>query len=56
MAYPQTLRKKTPVVRAVVATWVPEPPMSTGVIEALEEAQGLQMPKLTVNQRQGKIV
>ena len=24
-AYPQTLRKKTPVVRVVVVTWVPEP-------------------------------
>ena len=34
--YPQTLRKKTPVARAVVATWVPEPPMWTGVIEALD--------------------
>ena len=27
MAYPLTLRKKTPVVRVVVATWVPKPPM-----------------------------
>ena len=26
MAYPQTLRKKTPVVRAVMVTWVPELP------------------------------
>ena len=27
MAYPQTLRKKTPMVREVGATQVPEPPM-----------------------------
>ena len=55
MAYPKTLKKKTPVVRAVVATWVPEPPMWTAMIEALDEAQGLQMPKLTVKQRQDKL-
>ena len=41
MAYPQTLRKKIPVARAVVATWVPEPPMHASVIVALDEAQGL---------------
>ena len=51
-AYPQTLRKKTPVVRAVAATQVPEPPMLTGVMEAVDKAQGLQMPKLTMKQRQ----
>ena len=36
MAYPQTLRKKTPVVRAVVATWVSRPPMQTRMMEALD--------------------
>ena len=36
MAYPQTLRKKTPMVRAVAVTWVPEPPMQTGVMEAVQ--------------------
>ena len=55
MAYPQTLRKKTPVVRAVAATKVPEPLMWTGMIEALDKAQGLQMPKLFVKQRQEKL-
>ena len=55
MAYPQSLRKKTPVVRAVVATWVPEPPMWTGMMEALDKAQGLQTPKLTMKQRQEKL-
>ena len=55
MVYPQTLRKKTPVARAVAATWVPEPPMWTVVMEALDEVQGLQMPKLTMKQRQEKL-
>ena len=55
MAYPQTLRKRTSVARAVVATLVPEPPMQTGMMEALDKAQGLQMPKLTMKQRQEKL-
>ena len=54
MAYPQTLRKKTPMARAVLATQVPEPLIWTSVIEALDEAQGFQMPKLTMKQRQKK--
>ena len=55
MVYPQTLRKKIPVARVVAATWIPEPPMQTGVIEALDKTQGFQMPKLTVKQRQEKL-
>ena len=55
MVYPHTLRKKTPVARAVVATQVPEPPMQTGVMEALDETQGLQILKLTMKQRQEKL-
>ena len=55
MAYPQTLRKKTPVARAVVVTWVPEPPVQTSLIEALGEDHGHQMHKLTVKQRQEKL-
>ena len=48
IAYPQSLRKKTPVVRAVTVTWVPEqPPMQTTLTEALEEDHGHQMPNLT---------
>ena len=54
MAYPQTLRKRTPMVTAVVATWVPDPPMGTGKIEMLDGVQILQMPKLTLKQRQKK--
>ena len=33
MAYPQTLKKKTPVARAVATTAVPEPPMETRLPE-----------------------
>ena len=35
-AYPQTLRKKTPVTKAVTVTWVPEPPMQTSIMEMVE--------------------
>ena len=55
MAYPQTLRKKTPVVMAVMATRVPEPPMQTGVIEVLDEVHSLQAPRLTMKHRQKKL-
>ena len=55
MVYPQTLRKKTPVARAIVAVWVPEPPIWTSVMEALDETWGLQTPKWTVKQRQEKL-
>ena len=55
MAYPQTLRKKTSVVRAVVATQLSEPLMWTGMMEVLDKAQGLQIPKLTMKQRQEKL-
>ena len=51
-AYPQTLRKKVPEARAVVATWVPEPQMQPGMIEALDKAQGIQALKLTMKQRE----
>ena len=40
MAYPQTLRKKTPLVGAVAVTWLPDPPVPTGLTEASEEAHG----------------
>ena len=46
MAYPLTLRKNTPVVRAVVVTQVPESPVQTGLTEVPEEDHGHQMPKL----------
>ena len=55
MGYSHTLRKKITVPRTVAGTWVPEPPVWTGVIEALDEAQGPQMSKLTVKQQQEKL-
>ena len=55
MAYSQTLRKKTPVARAVTVMWVPEPPMQTDIMQVVEGAQGLLMPKLTMKQRQEKL-
>ena len=55
MAYPQTLRRKTPVVRAAVVTQVPEPPVQTGLTGVLGEDHNHQMPKLTVKQRQEKL-
>ena len=55
MAYPQTLRKKTPVARADAVTQVPESPVQTSFTEVLEEDHGHQMPKLTVKQRQEKL-
>ena len=44
MAYPQTLRRETPVGKTVAVTWVPEPPVQTGLMEALDVAPGHQMP------------
>ena len=56
MAYPQTLKKKIPVARMVAANWVPG---ATDVAwndwHALDEAQGIQMQKLTAEQRQERL-
>ena len=41
MAYPQTL-KKIPVARVVAANWMPELQMWPGMIDALDEAKGIQ--------------
>ena len=54
-AYPQTLGKKTPVARAVVALLVPEPPKEVQLQEEGDEPQGPHTPKLTVRQRYGKL-
>ena len=54
-AYPQALRKKTPVARAGVVTWIPELPVQIGLMEASEKGHGHQMPKLTVKQWQEKL-
>ena len=55
MAYPQTLRKKTPVARAVAVTQIPELPVQSGLTEASEEDHSHQVPKLTVKQWQEKL-
>ena len=38
--YPQTLRKKTPVARAVAITWAQETPVQTSLTEASEGVHG----------------
>ena len=55
MAYPQTLKKKTSVARAVAATVVSEPPVETRLPEGEDEPQCPHTPKLTIRQRQGKL-
>ena len=55
MAYPQTLCKKTPVARAVVANLVPGPPMESQLQEGANETQDPHTPKLTVRQMHGKL-
>ena len=54
-AYPQTLRKKTPVVQAVATTAVPELPVGTRFPEGADKPQDPHTPKLMVRQRQGKL-
>ena len=54
-AYPQTLKKKIPVARVVAANQVPELQAWPGTTDMLDEAQGIQMPKLTTKQRQKKL-
>ena len=53
--YPQNLRKKTPVARAVMVTWIPELPVQISLMIALEEDHDHQTPKLTVKQWQEKL-
>ena len=54
-AYPQTPKKKIPVVRVVAANQVPKPQMQPGMIGMLDEAQGVQTAKLAAEQRQEKL-
>ena len=55
MGYPQTLCKKTPVARAVMANTVPRPPMESQLQEGGNEPQDPHTPKLTFRQRHGKL-
>ena len=56
IVYPQTLKKKIPVARVVAANREPEPQMWPGMIDTMDEAQGIQAPKLTAEQRQEKLL
>ena len=55
MAYPKTLKKKTPVARAVATTTVPELLAETRLPEGTNKPEGPPTPKLTIGQRQGKL-
>ena len=54
-AYLQTLQKKTPVARALSAFPVPKPPRSESLQVRDDMHPNLQIPKLTVRQRHGKL-
>ena len=54
-AYPQTLQKKTPMARVVSTLPVPEPPESESLQVRDDTHPNLQIPKLTVRQRHGKL-
>ena len=55
MAYPQTLKKKTLVARAVATTVVPELLAEARLLEGVDKPQDSHTPKLTVRQRQGTL-
>ena len=52
---PQTLRKKVPEARVVVASPVPEPPKGEKLEEKADESHNSPTPALTVRQRHGKL-
>ena len=54
MAYPQTLKKKTLVDRAVATMAVPEPLAETRLPEGADEPEDHHTPELTIRQRQWK--
>ena len=54
-AYPQTLQKKTPMARTVSTLPVPKPPESESLQVRDDTYPDLQIPKLTVRQRHGKL-
>ena len=53
--YPQTLQKKTPMARVVPALPVPEPPESESLQVRDDTYPDLQIPKLMIRQRCGKL-
>ena len=54
-AYPQTLQKRTPMVRAVSVLPVPEPPKPDSLQVKDDTCPDLHIPKLMVRQRHGKL-
>ena len=49
-AYPQTLKKRTPVARAVMVTQIPELTVQINSMKVSKEDHGHQAPKLTIKQ------
>ena len=54
-AYPQTLKTKTPVARVVAANCMPEVQIQPGMMDTLDQVQGIQTLKMTTEQRQEKL-
>ena len=54
-AYPQTLQKKAPMAKAVVASPLPEPPECEKLEEKAGESHNSSTPALTVRERHGKL-
>ena len=54
-AYPQTLRKKTPMVRAIPIQLLPKTPKPESLLIPEEVCPDPQTPKLTIRQRCGKL-
>ena len=54
-AYPQTLRKNTPMARAISVLPVPEPPKPKSLQVEDNANSDLHTPKLMIRQRQGKL-
>ena len=46
--YPQMLKKRTPVARAVMVIWIPELTMQINLTKVSKEDHGHQAPKLTM--------
>ena len=55
VAYPLTLKKKIPVTKVVAANWVAEVQMQPGMVDTLDEVQGIQILRLTMKQRQKRL-
>ena len=54
-AYPQTIKRKTPVARVIAVSLVLGPPESEGLQEGIGKSADFHTSKLTVRQRHGKL-